>query len=293
MIDATRVRIQGVDFTCAPRRGKAITVAILEPIDRGHLRLVALEALIDWPSFDAFLARPGPSVTAFDLPFGLPRNLIESPEWPDDWPRDWVASMRAYAALDRASLRALFRRYCDARPVGSKFAHRASDGPAGSSSSMKWVNPPVAWMMHAGLHRLIDARFCIPGQRDHPDEVDLTRVALEGYPGFVARSVTRASYKSDTRALHTEARRAERERIVQALEDGTHRWSFRIALASHDRRLLVDEGSADHLDAVLCAVQAAWGWRRHCDGDARYGLPNDVDPLEGWIVGVRPVALDA
>jgi hypothetical protein len=35
------------------------------------------------------------------------------------------------------------------------------------------------------------------------------------------------------------------------------------------------------LDAVLCAVLAAWGWQRR---DANYGLPAH-DALEGWIVG--------
>jgi Protein of unknown function (DUF429) len=283
---ATPVRVQGVDFTSAPRRGKPITVARLAPIDRDRHRLMALEAFRDWPAFERFLARPGPSITAFDLPFGLPRALVESPEWPPDWPRDWLTSMRTFAAVDRTTLRTLFKRYCDARPVGAKFAHRASDGPAGSSPSMKWVNPPVAWMMHAGVHRLIDAHLSIPGLRDDPREVDGTRIALEGYPGFVARSITRASYKSDASARQTGARRAAREHIVAALEQGAHRWPIRVAFTVDDRRLLVDDGSADHLDAVLCAVQAAWAWQRRIEGDARFGLPPDIDPLEGWIVGV-------
>jgi hypothetical protein len=35
---------------------------------------------------------------------------------------------------------------------------------------------------------------------------------------------------------------------------------------------------------VLCLVQAAWGWRQYVNGDARYSLPADIDPLEGWIL---------
>ena len=35
----------------------------------------------------------------------------------------------------------------------------------------------------------------------------------------------------------------------------------------------------DRLDAVLCLVQAAWA-----STQPRFGLPADVDPLEGWIV---------
>ena len=37
----------------------------------------------------------------------------------------------------------------------------------------------------------------------------------------------------------------------------------------------------DLLDAVLCAVQAHWGWRRAAQN---YGLPPGLDPIEGWIV---------
>jgi hypothetical protein len=31
-------------------------------------------------------------------------------------------------------------------------------------------------------------------------------------------------------------------------------------------------------------VQAGWALQRRQQGDARYGLPADLDPLEGWIV---------
>ena len=150
---------------------------------------------------------------------------------------------------------------------------------------MKWVNPPVAWMLHAGVPRLIAAGVRIPGLDDDARRVDPTRIALEGYPGFVARSITRASYKSDTRAQQTAARCGERARIVTALESGAHRLSLRIAFDDDQRERLIDEGSADRLDAVLCAAQAAWAWQKHAAGDDRYGLPPDIDPLEGWIVG--------
>ena len=275
-------RLQGVDFTSAPRRGKAITAATLAPIADNAFALQALESFADWQGFEGFLVRPGPSITAFDFPFGLPRPLVEVL----DWPRAWLASMHAYAALDRATIRDHFRAYCDARPAGAKFAHRATDGPAGSSPSMKWVNPPVAWMLHAGVPRLIDARLSIPALHDDPRQVDTNRVALEGYPGFVARAITRASYKSDTRALQTDARRDARECIVRALEAGSHRWPIRLVFGADDRAALIADGSADPLDAVLCAVQAAWAWQQHRDGHSRFGLPADVDPLEGWIVGV-------
>lgn len=283
--------LYGVDFTSAPRRAKPITIARIEMRGPARFALVALEALADWASFDALLERPGPWIAGFDMPFGLPRPLVEAL----DWPRDWRGSMRHYASLDRTTIRATFKAFCDARPAGSKFAHRGADGPAGASTSMKWVNPPVAWMLHAGVSRLIDAGVCIPGLDDDPARVDVERVALEAYPGYLARSITRASYKSDTRAKHTLARRDQRIRIVEALRSGRHVLSLPIAIDDVQYLQLVDEGSADRLDAVLCAVQAAWAFEQHVAGRSRYGLPDHVDPLEGWIVGVpqADAAVDA
>ncbi len=281
--------LYGIDFTSAPRRAKPITVARLDRVARDRFALVDLEAFVEWSDFDAFLRRPGPWVAGFDMPFGLPRPLVESL----DWPRTWRASIAHYAALDRATIRDLFAAYCDARPVGSKFAHRATDGPAGSSTSMKWVNPPVAWMLHAGAPRLIAAGVSIPGLDDDPERVDASRVALEAYPGYLARSITKASYKSDTRALQTEARRLARATIVGAVERGRHVLSIAIDIDVDRRRAMLDDGSGDRLDALLCAVEAAWGWQRHADGHPRYGLPDDVDPLEGWIVGVQPAPVAA
>jgi hypothetical protein len=42
---------------------------------------------------------------------------------------------------------------------------------------------------------------------------------------------------------------------------------------------LIDDASGDALDAVLCLMQAAWA----CE-QPDFGLPPQLDPLEGWIV---------
>jgi hypothetical protein len=47
---------------------------------------------------------------------------------------------------------------------------------------------------------------------------------------------------------------------------------------------LIDDASGDSLDAALCMVQAAWGQAQHVAGHPLYGLPPQMDPLEGWIV---------
>ena len=142
---------------------------------------------------------------------------------------------------------------------------------------MKWVNPPVAWMLHAGVPLLLDAGLHLPGLHDG----DATRVALEGYPGMLARELlgARSSYKSDERAKQTPERLLARKEIVDALEQGRTRLALRLRLSHAQREALVDDASGDRLDAVLCLMQAGWA-----SGQPACGLPLDVDLLEGWIV---------
>lgn len=268
----------GVDFTSAPTRRKPIVLATGRrqgPV----VRLEGLRALDSFEAFEAWLAEPatahgeGGWLGAFDLPFGLPRELVSTLGWPLEWP----ALMAHYASLTRAEIRATFAAFCAGRPVGGKFAHRACDGPAGSSSPMKWVNPPVAYMLHAGAPRLVAAGVDLPGLMAG----DPARVALEAYPGLLARELIGArSYKSDERAKQTPERLIARKELIDALEQGRSRLGVRLKLSHAQRDALADDGSGDRLDAVLCLVQAAWA-----DSQPGYGLPAGRDPIEGWIVG--------
>ncbi len=269
--DARSIALHGVDFTSAPRKRKGITIA------SGHLagdvfRLEALTTLHDFANFTRWLHQPGPWLGGFDFPFSFPRELITLLGWPTAWP----ALIRHVAGIERAQLRETFKSVCDAREAGRKFIHRACDLPAGSSSPMKWVNPPVAWMLHAGAPLLLDANVHIPGMHDG----DRTRIALEAYPGMVARSITRASYKNDTPALQTPERRAARQTLLQALEAGSYPLQIRLDCGDLSDQLLAD-GSGDLIDAVLCALLAGWAWQRR---EQQFGLPPH-DGLEGWIVG--------
>lgn len=266
------MHIVGVDFTSAPRRVKPITVAHGKA-DGDLLHIERVVEHPDWASYEAWLAQPGPWVGAFDFPFGLARELIEHL----GWPQTWAALVAHCAAMPRAQLRETFKAFCDARPVGSKFAHRATDQPAGASPSMKWVNPPVAYMFHEGAQRLLRAGVTVFGMHAG----DPHRIALEGYPGWVARAVTRASYKSDEHARQTPERRTARMHIVRALENGSHPLGVRLQLDAPLRRRMLDDGTADLLDAVLCATVAAWAAQR-----PYYGFPHELDPLEGWIAAV-------
>ncbi len=260
--------IYGVDFTCAPRRAKPITVAC-GLLKAESLRIKRIERLETFTAFDDFLARPGPWVGGFDFPFALPHELVRDL----GWPAQWKALVAHCTGMGRAEFRAQLDAYRNTRPAGRKYAHRATDHPAGSSSPMKLVNPPVALMFHEGARRLLAAGVHIPVLADG----DPQRVALEAYPGLLTRRqlAIRDSYKSDTRREQSAARKAVRKRIVAALAAGKP-LGIRLEI---DKRLLVNDGSGDLLDAVICAVQSAWAASR-----PNYGLPPEAARGEGWIV---------
>ena len=261
----------GVDFTSSPHARKPVVLAW----GRRHGNRVSLQRLQACHRHDDLLAAlqaEAAWVGGFDLPFGLPRELVQAL----GWPTDWAACMDHYCSLTRAEIRDTFSAFTAARPTGSKFAHRACDTPAGSSPSMKWVNPPVAYMMHAGVPILRALNASLPGL----DERDAPRLALEAYPGLLARElIGNRPYKSDDRDKQTTERLIARKDLIDALEQGRTRLELRVVLSHAQRETLVDDARGDALDAVLCLMQAAWACQQ-----PRWGLPPDVDPLEGWIV---------
>ncbi|MDO8442376.1 MAG: DUF429 domain-containing protein, partial [Polaromonas sp.] len=179
----------GCDFSSAPTRRKPIVLAC-GVSKNGCVMLSKLEHVDSLDGFEAWLRQPARWLGAFDFPFGLPRELVEQLGWPTGWP----ALMAYYASLSRADIRRTFAEFCAGRPVGGKFAHRATDRPAGSSPAMKWVNPPVAYMLHAGVPLLLQAGVHLVGlHAGDPLDVDregqACRVALEAYPGLLAREV--------------------------------------------------------------------------------------------------------
>ena len=266
----------GCDFSSSPSKKKPIVFAI-GLANNGRVSLSKLEQIQTLDDFTAWLKQPTSWVGAFDLPFGLPRELVETL----GWPTDWQACINHYASLSRAEIRTIFKAFCDARPVGGKFAHRATDVPADSSPSMKWVNPPVAYMLHAGVPRLLEAGVHIPALHDGDEK----RVALEGYPGLLAREILKSrSYKSDDKTKQTPERLIARKDLVTQLELGQTRLNVRLKLTHAQRDALIDDASGDSLDAVLCMLQAAWALQQHEKGAKNYSLPAKTDPLEGWIV---------
>ena len=265
------MKVYGVDFTCAPRKAKAITAAS-GVLKRKIFLLQRIERLESFAEFEALLARPGPWIGGFDLPFSMPRELVDDV----GWPRDWKGLVKHCAALSRTDLRKALDAYRATRPAGKKYAHRATDLPAGSSSPMKLVNPPVALMFHEGAPRIFASGAHVPALRDG----DRTRVALEAYPGLLVRKQLglRASYKSDARSEHTPARKAVRLAVVRSLKKGQ---PLGIELSTERvlEKRLIEDGSGDSLDAAICAIQAAWA-----AGKPDYGFPAGAFAGEGWII---------
>ncbi|TDN55816.1 DUF429 domain-containing protein [Azoarcus indigens] len=262
----------GVDFTSAPRKRKPITVAHGHVVGKTLLQLDGFEHFPDWTGFEALLARPGPWVGGFDFPFGLPREAVSDLGWPETWP----ALLGHCQALGRAAFRQALDRYRESRPAGRRYAHRATDMAAVSHSSLKLVNPPVGLMFLEGAPRLFAAGLSMPGLHAG----DPRRIALEAYPGLLARSISRAPYKSDDPRKHSPAREATRHLIVEALAAGSH--PLRLQLRGQDAllRQLVGNASGDLLDAVLALTEAAASMLA---GPPSFGLPAEIDPLEGWI----------
>ena len=271
-------QLLGCDFSSSPARRKPIVLA-WGKAQGGRVQLQRLERAETLDAFSTCLLQEAAWTGAFDLPFGLPRELVQTL----GWPTDWASCMAHYAGLSRTDIRDRFAAFCDARPVGGKFAHRATDIPAKSSPSMKWVNPPVAYMLHAGVPRLLGAGAYLPGLQSPAHAAP--RVALEAYPGLLAREVLGPrSYKSDDKTKQTPDRLIARKDLLLALEMGQTRLGLRLKLSHAQHDALVEDASGDSLDATLCLLQAAWAQQQHVAGAPLYGLPPDMDSLEGWIV---------
>jgi hypothetical protein len=262
----------GVDFTSAPTRRKPITVA------RGRrqgsvLRFDRLDVCTDFTAFEAALAEPGPWLGAFDFPFGLPRAFVEHLALGAS-ARAVMGELRQRCAT-RMDFRALVDVWGNTRPTGQRLLHRRTDGAMpgiSSTSPLQTRYVPVGFMYFEGLSRLLAAGLSLPGLHAG----DEARVGLEGYPGWLAfELIGNRSYKNQDSADRLIARKD----IVDALEQGRTRLGLRLKLTHAQRESLVDDASGDRLDAVLCLVQAAWA-----AGQPGYGMPGDVDPVEGWIV---------
>ncbi len=271
--------ILGIDFTSAPGPRKAITVAHAE-LRGACLSIKAITHLTSFADFEALLQTPGPWVGGFDFPFGLPRELIVTLGWPQAWPQ----LVRHVQLLGKDAFKDALNAVRESRPMGARYIARKGDATAGSSSPMKLVNPPVGLMFFEGVPRLLEAGVCVLPCAPSQD----SRIALEAYPGYLARKIIRGSYKKDGKEGARPDRREARMEIIAAITSGhTSIAPLELTMPGALENLCVEDGSGDALDAVLCAVQAAMAFvHTQVPGGHGYSIPAEADPLEGWIATV-------
>ena len=264
------MKVYGIDFTSTPKRRKPITC--LECRLDGN-RLEAGD-LIEWTEFDAYenaLRRPGPWIAGIDFPFGQSRKFIEN----TGWPNTWQGYVEHVGSLDRKSFRSVLDGYRANRPAGDKEHRRAVDVKAGSISPQKLYGVPVGLMFFEGAPRLLEADVTIPGLH----QGDPQRIVVETYPGVLARSlIGRRSYKQDTKKKQTQDQYDARKELLEKITGNGLLKTHGLKVTASE--WLADDPGADHLDALLCAIQAGWAWMHR---DNNFGVSSPVDPLEGWI----------
>jgi hypothetical protein len=264
------MKVIGIDFTSRPTSRKPITCMHCKL--EGHV-LVA-ECLESWPKFSQFeeaLNRPGPWIAGIDFPFGQSRTFIEN----IGWPTCWVDYVKYAGSLGRNGFRKDLESYREPRRFGDKEHRRATDKAALSVSPQKLHGVPVGLMFFEGAPRLVRSGVTIPLLQSG----DPQRIVVEAYPGVLARQVIgRASYKNDNPRKQSEAQRDNRRDLLDRVLGGHIEASYGISVQAP--RTLADDPSGDHLDALLCAIQAAWAWTMREHG---YGASFDADSLEGWI----------
>ena len=268
------MRIYGLDFTSAPGRRKPLIVLGCA-LEGDSLLVEGSEALTDFGGFEYFLQRQGPWVCGMDFPFGQPSSLVAALGWPESW-NGYVGEV---GTLPKEEFEGKIRADMALRPAGSKWRYRLADRRSGSSSAMMLFRVPVGKMFYQGAPRLLASGVRVEPCRRNGD----TRVAVEAYPAVVARRfLGRTAYKRDG-VPDTPERRSARETLLAGLESATLRaaYGFTVQMEDSWREEFTSDPSADALDSLLCAVQAAWAYVKR---DESYGVPPECDPNEGWIV---------
>lgn len=264
------VAVFGVDFTSVPSARKPMT-CVRTRFDRNELRFEKLERWHSFSGFDSLLAAPGPWVAGIDFPFGQARRFVENVRWP----ASWSAYVRKVGAMDRGEFRRALEDYKKHRPAGDKHHKRLCDLLSRSQSPQTLYGTPVSLMFFEGAPRLLQAGVHLPYNADG----DRSRIALEAYPGIAARSLAGGvAYKSDTPSKQTRDQSTARKQILARLCGSPGRTLYGFSIDAPVS--LAEDPGGDDLDALICAVQAAWAWARDDDS---FGAPPNLDKLEGWI----------
>jgi hypothetical protein len=273
---ALLVILYGLDFTSAPSPRKPITCACLH-LEGSRLVLDSLEGFHDWSGFERFLQRQGEWLAGIDFPFGQPARFVQAMGWGDTW----AAYVGHIARMSAAEWEANVRAYSAGQPMGDKQHQRTVDRLAASLSPMKLDYTPVGKMFYQGAPRLLASGVNIPGL----NPTQAKRTVLEAYPKLVVKALLGGyqPYKAESRPKQTAQQHAQRTALWSALQGPPAEavYGLRLVIPRPLQVLgqqILNDATGDSLDAVLAGLQAAWAGRH-----PRYGQPQAVHPLEGWI----------
>ena len=268
------MKLLGIDFTSAPKRKSPIAVATGE-LEDGRLRIASVRGLTNFKEFEDELNTPGPWVVGIDFPFGQPAKLVKALDWPTSW-TDYVNKVWS---MGREEFESEIKRYCSNRDYGDKHHKRRTDKRARAISPMNLYRPPVGKMFYEGAHRILRSGASIVPCAPNEDN----RIILEAYPKLAAEALAGCkSYKGKSpNEEELSERRQTRTAIVSALAGESCRETYgcNVELPQAERECLIEDTGADFLDAVLCALQAAWALAQ-----PNYGVPSPCNQHEGWIV---------
>ncbi|HUN88524.1 MAG TPA: DUF429 domain-containing protein [Terriglobales bacterium] len=277
------MKILGIDFTSTPSKRKPIIIADCD-LDRRTLHLSQFHLASDFAAFETLLQSPGPWVAGFDFPFGLPLDFLRAARLPSSW-CDYVATIERGG---KEKFEFAVQGFMVGQPESQKRPRRIADQKADSASPLNIVNPPVGKMFFTGAPRLLAAGINIKPCCPNKDR----RIALETYPAIFARAlagVKRLAYKSDSPAKESKAKAAARRTILEGLRDAEKMESYGVSVAIPSRLQndVIVDSSGDRLDAILCAVQAAWAYGHR---QQNWGISPGHEE-EGWIVDPHCVDL--
>ncbi|MCY4358776.1 MAG: DUF429 domain-containing protein [Gammaproteobacteria bacterium] len=267
--------IFGIDFTSRPSRRKSLTCLECS-LSGKHLRAGKLNEWRSYEDFEAALNRSGPWVAGIDFPFGQSRFFIET----IGWPQNWAKYVSHVGSLTRKEFRQELDDYRKQRPYGDKEHRRKTDVVTSSISPQKLYGTPVGLMFYEGAPRILKSGTTIPLL--HQGDPD--RIIVEAYPAVLVRQlIGRCSYKNDTKAKQTRQQYQARADLLKLIKDKEFKKTYGITVEASET--LIEDPGADTLDALICAIQAAWAYTQNGNN---FGIPKSADPIEGWISHPTP-----
>ena len=279
------MKIFGLDFTSAPTHKKPVTCAVCElhePDEPGaspNVSILTMQDSLTMPTFtefEDFLRSDGPWLAALDFPFAQPRQLITNL----GWPAAWADYMQLIASMNKPEFEQTLTHYRASRLPGDKLHLRDTDRYANARSPMMLHRVPVGKMFFQGAPRLLASDVSILPCRP----TQSARIVVEGYPALVARKwLGKRNYKSDERSKQTSEQTTARRDLLTGLCSPsllTH-YGLRLSISNAIATTLIEEPMGDMLDALLCAIQAAWAYTQR---NNNYGIPLNCAKDEGWIV---------